>query len=796
MPYPFMKSKNNITAWRTSSKAASQTRSLVLGVILSLGLSPMAFPAACAASGLKIENERFVVQLDSTSGSFSVVEKNSQQAFITNGYWLAGMVEARTCDVERKSFGQGQAIEVVSPFGQTQRIMLFPGVSFVLFQSQITNASDVAITVPRIRPLRLPLGLGKKPEQLRALGTAGLTHPAEHSGSYAFLSLADPETRHGVVAGWVTHDRGSGVLFSGVEDRTVYLEGQIDYGKLVIDPHSAIESEILAAGYFDDARLGLESYADTIAQVYQIKLHPKPAGYCTWYHKPYGRASDEQHIAETANFASTNLAPFGFQLVQIDDGWQEGKQRHGPAKNFYTHKPGGPYPGGMKAVADNIKAQGLMPGIWFMPFAGDHEDPFFQEHPEWFVKTADGRPFTTPWGGTSLDMTQEGAREYVRSVAHRIAHEWGYQYFKLDGLWMGTATRQMYVNDAYRPDSMGEAIFKNPRKTNIEAYRDGLKLVREAAGNKVFLLGCCIPQNMRSFGGAFGLVDAMRIGPDNGSAWADLLCGPTYGSRTYFLNGRVWHNDPDPIYVRPEMPLKHAQLLASWVTISGQMNLSSEWMPALPPDRVNILKRTMPFHDLLPRPVDLFDSAIPRIWLLTENRHQPRRDVIALYNWDEKKAVTIEQSMEKIGLRSNLTYVAFDYWGNKPLPPIKENLTVSVAAGSCLILAVRVQVDRPQLISTSRHITQGMVDVLEERWDEAKQTLSGVSRVVGGDPYELRVIAGTADRGWRVLSAKAFSQDQSSGLKIETKQDQGCIRAVVESGVSRNVSWEIAFEKK
>ena len=50
------------------------------------------------------------------------------------------------------------------------------------------------------------------------------------------------------------------------------------------------------------------------------------------------------------------------------------------------------------------------------------------------------------------------------------------------------------------------------------SFDDCLRLVREAAGPNVFLLGCNIPQNMRSFGGAFGLVDAMRVGPDTGSS--------------------------------------------------------------------------------------------------------------------------------------------------------------------------------------------------------------------------------------------------------------------------------------
>ena len=287
-----------------------------------------------------------------------------------------------------------------------------------------------------------------------------------------------------------------------------------------------------------------------------IELPPQPAGYCTWYH---ARASDEKQIVEQAEFAAKHLKPFGFSVVQIDDGWQDGaKSKNGPKKVFSRAAEKGPYPHGMKPTAEAIAAQGLVAGLWFMPFAGTHDDPFFKEHQDWFVKQADGTPYDTKWGGTCLDMTHPGAREYLRENVARI-RDWGYRYFKMDGMWTGTATKQIYVNDAYKPDGMGDAVFHDPNKTNIEAYRDGLKLIRETAGRDVFILGCCAPQNMRSYGGAFGLVDAMRIGPDNGPGWSGLLRGPTYGSRHYHLHGRIWYNDPDPVYVREKVPLEHAR---------------------------------------------------------------------------------------------------------------------------------------------------------------------------------------------------------------------------------------------
>src|SRR5262249_62364171 len=154
--------------------------------------------------------------------------------------------------------------------------------------------------------------------------------------------------------------------------------------------------------------------------------------------------------------------------------------------------------------------------------------------------------FSCKWGGTSVDMTHPGASEDVRGLVKRMTHEWGYRYLKMYGLWTGSATEMRYVNDAYKDDEIGNAVFHDPEKTNIEAFRDGLRLVRETAGRDVFLLGCCAPQNMRSYGGAFGLLEALRIRPHHKAAWSPLLRRPRSGSRCTPPPRRVARHQPTP----------------------------------------------------------------------------------------------------------------------------------------------------------------------------------------------------------------------------------------------------------
>lgn len=753
-----------------------------LTILLCLAATSLYLPAQ--NEELSIQNESLTATWSSTSSRLTVSSKSTGRVFLKDARRTDVGGQARVIPVSDPTFGAGQALEISHPNGNRDSVLLFPKLPFVLIRSTVHNGDTETSVTPKVHALTATVELAKPASGLKTLGTGGLLAADKNPGSYMWLAVAEPQSRNGVVFGWLTSERGSGVMLSRVNDNAINVDAVIEYGKLRLAPGQSEELETLAIGYFDDARLGLEQWADALAKVHHVQLKPQPTGYCTWYSQPYGGAADEKHLAQLAEFSATNLAPFGFSVVQIDDKWQSGWKRTNPSspkKDFRSHDPNGPYPHGMKAAAAQIKSLGLIPGIWFMPFAGTVGDPFFDQHRDWFAKTPDGKPYDTPWGGTCLDLTNPDTRAHVRDVVSRICREWGYDYIKIDGLWTGTATKQLYVNSGYKEDDLGAAVFKDPDKTNLDAYRSGLRLVREAAGDKVFILGCNAPQNMRTYGGSFGLVDAMRIGPDNKADWKSLQRGPIFGTRHYFLHGRLWWNDPDPVYVRTNVPLNHAQLICTWVALSGQLNLSSEWIPGLPAERLDILKRTMPPHHAIARPVDLFERDLPRIWMVNASG----RNVVGLYNWESAEQ-KFDVPLEQLGLDAMTEYVAFDYWGNKLLPAVKGRLQLTLPAESCIALAIRPRANHPQLISTSRHVTQGIVDVTDEKWDAATKTLSGRSQVVGEDPYELRVVSNGAKDEMVSLSP--------ADVKASHESDAALTRVKFVSPTSREVAWSIQFK--
>ncbi len=278
-------------------------------------------------------------------------------------------------------------------------------------------------------------------------------------------------------------------------------------------------------------------------------------------------------------------------------------------------------------------------------------------------------------------------------------------------------------------------------------------------------------------------------GPDTGGN-----IGSPHGSRLWFLNGRVWWNDPDCVFVRKSITLDRARLNAAWTAISGQLFYTSDWMPETPPERLDIVKRCIPAHGLAARPVDVFESDVAKVWLLTDTRQAARRDVVALYNWGDKDGRHLDQGRAHRPARRASGYVAFDFWADKFISPFRDTITASLPGNSCRILAVRPVSEVPQLLSTSRHVTQGIVDVTGEKWDGAKSVLSGTSKVVENDRYELRMILPVGAKSWRATAVSVSAEDAAAGVKATFRQDGPKLRVALTSPTSRDVKWAVTFE--
>jgi hypothetical protein len=751
-----------------------------------------------------ISNSYLNVIYNPKTKNLEVTAQSTKKIFLKNIIPNSGVGTARKMEANSSVFGKGKSLIIPTADGGSISFTLYPLQPFLFVKQTIKNASNNSVDIQKLNPVSFSVDLGKPPMELKTLGTGGLLDPDKNPGSYVFLTTVDPVTRNGVITGWLTNEKGSGVVFSGIKNDLVEIKAQIDYGRFILPAGKSEATETLLVGYFEDARIGEERFADAIAKQQSIRLKPRAGIYCSWYSEKNGGAGSESSSIELAKFVKDNLKSFGLGVIQLDDQWQAGGQYNGPRRGFDRVDPNGGYPNGMTTTATAIKKDGLIAGIWWMPFARNHQDPEYKDRQHWFTYRKNGKPFETVWGGTSLDLTNPEVQNHISTIA-KTMHNWGYNYFKMDGLWTGTVTEQVYINDGYKNDSIGNCkpLF-NQFKTQIEAYRDGLRILRKTVGNDVFFSGCCASQNMRSFGASFGLVNSMRIGPDLNSDGQGIRTGPIRASRLYFLNGRVWWNDPDPSVVRATGKsiadsetsgvgsLTRARLLPSFVAISGQLYLCSDWLPDLPGDRIEIMKRCMASHNGIARPVDAFDKAIPSIWLTTDKKSGTSRNVISLLNWDTV-AQNIKCSISLAGLNDKTVYHAFDFWENKPFPDIYGSFASKLPSESCQIIAVRAKSNHPLVVSTSQHVTQGMIDLLKEEWKST--TLSGISKVIAGDDYELR-IAGMNDGGeWKIDNATIIENPGGATIEVLPQTEKGWLRVVIKSKKGQVVKWQLRFKK-
>ena len=76
---------------------------------------------------------------------------------------------------------------------------------------------------------------------------------------------------------------------------------------------------------------------------------------------------------------------------------------------------------------------------------------------------------------------------------------------------------------------------------------------------------------------------------------------------------------------------------------------------------------------------------------------------------------------------------------------------------------------------------------MEEKWDGATKTLSGRSKIVAGDPYELRIVLPNGT--W-----SAAKVETSGNATAAFNQNDNLLRATIQSAASAEVKWKVTFK--
>ena len=275
-------------------------------------------------------------------------------------------------------------------------------------------------------------------------------------------------------------------------------------------------------------------------------------GWCSWYCY-WGNVTEDDVLA---NLAASDRLGLDIRVVQIDDGyqadigdWLDRSARFGPLDD----------------LAARITDTGREAGLWTAPFLVGAHSTLARDHPDWLVAGAVALPHH--WGQRVgvLDVTNPQAAEHLAGVYRRL-RAWGFTYHKVDFCYAGA------LEGGRAADCTG-----------LDAYAQGLEIIRDAVGPAATILGCGAPLLP-----AIGRVDAMRVSPDIDPSYdatdGDLSqpgqrSAVTAGQARRWMHARLWVNDPDCIIVRPQV--EERARWASHLQQCGGLMVSSDPLDAL-----------------------------------------------------------------------------------------------------------------------------------------------------------------------------------------------------------------------
>jgi alpha-galactosidase len=329
-------------------------------------------------------------------------------------------------------------------------------------------------------------------------------------------------------------------------DEVASIRARMEDGRLVVRANGPVTSTTYPGPLHD----ALAAHADALNDRLDVRVPRDPGtGWCSWY-----TYFDKVTAADVLdNLAAADRLELRIDTVQLDDGYQTGI---GDWLTRRTHRFSAP----LADLAARIADTGRAAGLWTAPFLVGRDSELARAHPDWLVGGAEASD--EHWGQPIgvLDVTHPEAAGHLREV-FRTLRGWGFTYHKVDFLYGGAMAGRRYADCG-----------------PLDAYAEGLRLIREGLGTDAVLLGCGAPLLP-----SIGRFDAMRISPDIAPHWDPALGDVSQPSQLGALlvgrarswqHGRWWVNDPDCVIVCPDVERRGTW--ARYLAAHGGLAVSSD----------------------------------------------------------------------------------------------------------------------------------------------------------------------------------------------------------------------------
>src|SRR5439155_4879946 len=363
----------------------------------------------------------------------------------------------------------------------------------------------------------------------------------------------------------------------------------------------AIDLDVVYLASSADPFTALDDYARAAEGASSPRKRRATALWCSWY--AHRMDVSEELVLANAAVVAKYFKPLGFEIMQLDHGWQTGDITGDWTvdRNSFPH--------GFKWLADELKSRyGLKLGLWIAPTDAAETSELFKQHPDWMLKDGSGKPLVNwKWywkpnpNCYELDATNPAAAKYIHDTFARLTDE-GAAYYKIDFI-----------------ASSGGEQFVQSDPTATRGWTNlirAMQSVRAGAGKDAWIRYCQTPPLLSA-----GLADSAYGGDDTLDAGVPntfhvLRDNARSLAAGYWINDRLYHREVCDMSVRMQADVEEVRVRLALMTLAGCSISFSDELVHLPPSRIRMMQQCLPPGAPPMRPIDLFDRTVPSIWKL------------------------------------------------------------------------------------------------------------------------------------------------------------------------------------
>ena len=386
------------------------------------------------------------------------------------------------------------------------------------------------------------------------------------------------------------------------------------------------------------------------------------SGWCSWYY--YGPNISEKIILE--NMSELKKRGVKVDCIQIDDGWNINRGEWEANDQF---------PKGMKWLADQIKEEGFIPGIWVAPLTATKNSEFLKKNKDMFVKDFDSNE---PYGLISLDLSTKKAQEYLYRLFYKLSQEWGYRYIKYDFICYGMTAGKYF----------------DPTFNGVKNYHKALEIMRSAVTEDTYLLSCTSPLYA-----SIGKTHALRISRDIFERWDSVKSVAAHVLHRLHLNRyikidpdcallRTSKNEDDECFRKCTRTEKEIETYLTLLGVSGGLIMLSDKISLLSDEQLEKFDYLFPVNLRSGKAIDLETNIIP-----SKIDCGSRRGLrtIVLFNWEDYEEAFI------FGLDGECNI--FDFWAKKFLEK-SDKISLKIKPHECKVLQCSMPKENFSIIGT------------------------------------------------------------------------------------------------